>query len=251
MSGEVENPATGQRVRAFNESLGQINVLPPRPTWQGFANPWPQYREATVDFQLMDNTGNVFADVIDAKWQLTAEAKVSGGGQETVVPLSIAGPSRWQGGYTPQNAGDFNVSVSVWADDQAGTRVALLEDQIIFPFAVQPMTLVQKQIIVPQQNAEHAWRDLFWRPQAVAIEVALVDDANNAIAPAKALKNAAAMPFEVSVMTPDGKEIGPLPLRQGEAPGRYLATFDDYNPYVWYAHRDLAGTKSTCTPWRS
>lgn len=239
LTGEVENPATGQRVRAFDESLGQMSVLPPRPVWQGFANPWPQYREAIVDFQLMDNTGNIFADVVDSKWQLVAEAKIDGGAQETVVPLSIAGPSRWQGQYTPQNAGDFNVSVSVWADDQAGTRVALLQDQIIFPFAVQPMTLVQKQIVAPQQNAEHPWRDMFWRPQPVAIEVALVDDANNPIAPAKALRNAAAMPFVVNVIAPDGKQIGPLSLRQGEALGRYLTTFEDYNPYVWYAHRDL------------
>lgn len=239
LTGEVENPATGQRVRAFDEPLGQMNVLPPRPVWQGFANPWPQYRETAVEFQLMDNAGNIFADAIDSKWQLTAEAKISDGVQETVVPLSIAGSSRWRGDYTPQNAGDFNVSVSVWADDQAGTRVALLQDQIIFPFAVQPMTLVQKQIVAPQQNAEHPWRDMFWRPQPVAIEVALVDDANNPIAPAKALRNAAAMPFVVNVIAPDGKQIGPLSLRQGEAPGRYLTTFEDYNPYVWYAHRDL------------
>ncbi len=235
---EVQNPTTGETFTAFNEPLGDLNVLPPKVTWQGFANPWPQYRSGAVDFVLADQNGAPISQHIDPSWQLGAEATVSGAGGSEAVALTAREAGHWQGEFTPQVAGDNVVNVTVWAQKAAGDRVVLLEKEPVFPFTVRPMSLARLSFAAPE-DAEVPWKDFFWREQPLRISAGLVDAANASLVLKEVLKNPASAPFDIVVTTPTGEVIGPLPLSQGATPGRFDALFDRFPDLPWFAHRDL------------
>ncbi len=236
--GQVKDPATGQQFTTFDEDMGSLEVQPPRVIWDGFSSPWPQYRAAPVTFYLADQTGNPMGDQMDPSWRLEAQASVKGGGLTEAVPLTVEKQGRWTGEFTPQKAGDFTLTVSVQAESPIGEKIPLVEDHTALLFTIRPMSLVRILVTRPQAE-EYAWRDLFWRPRPLGIEVAVTDEAGKPLAPAQIQKNPAETTLAVEVISPEGQTTGPLKLTHGSAPGRYLASFNDYGPFNWYAHRDL------------
>lgn len=239
LEGLVTDPATGQPFTAFDESLGSLEVLPPRIVWQGFSSPWPQYHPASVDFFLADQSDNPIGDQLGAAWHLEAQLEVKSGEQTKPVDLAVKERGHWAGEVTFYEGGDFVLLVSAWAENQAGDKVTLLKEQPVMPFTVRPMTLVRTAVLRPEPESQHAWRDLFWRPRRLEIEVAIQDEAGDPLAPDQILERPADVPLVVELVSPEGESSGPLPLTRGSAPGRYLTVYEDYEPFDWYAHRDL------------
>jgi len=237
--GQVKDPATGQQFTAFDEDVGSLEVLPPQVIWDGFSSPWPQYRLAPVAFYLADQKGNPIGDQMDSSWRLEAQAGITGGDLTESVPLAMEKQGRWTGEFTPQEAGDFTLTVSVWAENLSGDRISLVKDLPVMPFTVRTMMLVRAVVLRPEAETDHAWRDIFWRPRPLEIEVAMIDKSGTPLSPEQVQKDPTKTPFEVEVVSPEGQTFGPLKLARGSAPGRYLASFNDYGPLKWYAHRDL------------
>lgn len=237
--GQVQDPTSGQQLTAFNQAVGDFEVLPPGFAWQGFSSPWPQYRPAPVEFLLIDQASDPIGNRLSSEWQLKAQATIQGAGSDQSVILSQNGDGHWTGKFTPQEAGDFGLIASAWAENAAGEEVSLVTDLPLFSFSVRSTTLIQTEVLRPANGIEHAWRDFFWRPLPLAIEVVMTDASGNPISTDQALQNPDATPFIVEVISPDGQSAGPLELTPGSNISTYLASFDRYEPFVWYAHHDL------------
>lgn len=240
LRGQVTDPTTKGRFTAFDQEIGALEVLPPKVVWQGFTTPWPQYRPARVAFFLADQAGQAVAGQIGAAYQLRAEAAVRGSNATAPVPLTVVEKGSWQGEYIPENAGDYTLQVSVSAKDAQGTPVTLVQNLPLFQFSIRPMTLARVEIRRPADRAQYAWRDILWRPRPLAIEVALVDRNGKELRPTDILRDPMAMPLAGRIISPEGGDGLPLTLTQGgSAPGVFVASFADYRPFRWYAHRDL------------
>lgn len=238
LRGQVKDPATGQQFTAFDEDIGSLEVQPPRIIWDGFSSPWPQYHLAPVAFYLADQMGSSIGDRMDPSCRLGAQASVKGGSLTESVPLVMEKQGRWTGEFTPQEAGDFTLTVSIWAESPTGEKIPLVEDYTAILFTIRSMSLVRILMTRPEAE-EYAWRDLFWRSRPLEIEVAVTDKAGAPLAPDQIQKNPAETTLAVEVISPEGRTTGPLKLIRGSAPGRYLASFNDYGPFKWYAYRDL------------
>lgn len=237
--GQVEDPATGQQFVAFNEEIGKLEVSSPKVVWEGFSSPWPQYRPASVTFFLADQMGNPIGDQVEPGWRLKARAEVRGDSSQESVTLAMEKTGLWAGEFTPQMSGDFTLAVSAWAEGPAGEEISLVEDLSLLPFTIRPMELVRVSVLRPEEGTEHAWRDFLWRLQPLDIEAAILDKAMAPVSPDRIQQHPAEVPLKVEIISPDGQPLGPLKLTRGSAPGRYLASFDRYEPFAWYAHRDL------------
>lgn len=240
LRGDVQSPETGDRFIAFDQEIDALEVLPPKVVWDGFSTPWPQYRPAPVAFYLTDQTGRPLAPQVGADIQLQAQATVQGGNGNEPVGLEVAEKGRWQGEYVPANAGEYELQVSVSARQGEGAPVMLVENLALWRFSIRPMTLVNVAVRRPTDQEKYPWRDILWRPRPLTVEIAVTDGAGRALPPSQILQNPAAAPFTATLIPPGGGSGHPLTLTQGgEAPGVFVASFADYRPYRWYAHRDL------------
>lgn len=240
LRGDVRSPETGERFTAFDQEIDTLEVLPPKVVWEGFTTPWPQYRPAPVAFFLTDQAGRSLADQTGPDIQLEAQAAVQGSSGREPITLEVVEKGRWKGEYVPANAGEYELQVSVSARQGQGAPVALVENLPLWRFSIRPMTLVNVAVRRPTDQANYPWRDIFWRPRPLTIEVAITDREGQALPPSQILQNPAAAPFTARLIPPGGGSGQPLTLAQsGEAPGVFVASFADYEPYRWYAHRDL------------
>jgi hypothetical protein len=241
LHGEVKDPMTGQRFNAFDQSLGSVEVAPPRAMWDGFTNPWPQYQPAKVSFFLADPAGKPVSTRLDPTFTLHAQAEIRDGrGQPVAVALTESDRGRWTGTYIPQEEGNLTIYVTVSAQEPGEAQeVGLVENLPLFRFSVRPMSLVQPEVRTPRPEARHAWRDILWRVRPLKVEAALVDKDGNVLRPADVQKNPGQMPFSVQIVRPGTATGKPLFLTQGSAPGFFSAMFDDFGPFQWYAQRDL------------
>lgn len=248
LRGRVQDPTTGDRFVAFDQEIGGLEVLPPRVIWKGFTTPWPQYRSAPVEFSLADQTGQSMAAQVSPTLQLQAEAAVKGPDAVLPVTLAMAEKTTWKGEFIPNNPGEYVLQVSVSTQDAEGSPTALVQDLPLFQFSVRPMTLVRAQIRRPTDGAQHAWRDLLWRPQPFGIEVALTDKSGNLLSPAVILQDPTQAPLAAKIVPPGGGGEQALTLRQGSAAGLFEASFSEYQPFKWYVHRDLGWYDVQITP---
>ncbi len=239
VQGQVENPTTKLRFTAFDEEVSKLEVLPPKLVWDGFSSPWPQYSPTTVAFHLTDQDDQPLSGRVDPSWHLEAEARIQGEGQEEALVLSPEEQGRWKGKFTPENAGNYELLVSVRATSLAGETITLMENQKVIPFTIRQTILVRTVVLRPLAETSYAWRDIFWQPVPLEIDVGVVDKAGAPLPPGEVQQNAADIPFNVELISPTGQSYGPLNLVPGDAPGRYVAHFSDYEPFVWYAHRNL------------
>jgi len=249
LRGQVQDPTTGGSFTAFNQEIGNLQVLPPKVMWEGFTSPWPQYRPAPVAFFLADQADRPIASQLDPGLQLEAEAAVKGSNATLPVSLNVAEKASWKGEFVPESAGEYVLQVSVAARDAQGALVPLVQNLPLFPFSIRPMTLARVEIRRPADQAQQPWRDILWRPQPVAIEVAITDKNGKVLQPAAILRDPAAVPLTARIVPPGGGAGRPLALVQaGKEPGVFVASFDDYRPFVWYAHRDLGWYEVQISP---
>lgn len=104
------------------------------------------------------------------------------------------------------------------------------------------MSLVKTTITKPDlTTGEFAWRNILWEPIPLHFEIALQDKDGKLINPAGVLINPKEVPFQLFLIPPSGEKdkIGPLDIVAGSQPGVYLADFQTYQPFVWYAQRNL------------
>ena len=237
--GEVEDPESKKIVSEFSQSMEDLEVLPPEIIWEGFSSPWPQYRSGPVAFSLRDANGELWAQNIDPVWTLGTEVSVQGAEGGKVVSVDVSGPGQWQGEFAPQKSGDSQIVVSVWAKDAQGKQVDLWDQKVVLPFTVEPMTLVKMVVQAPESDAAVPWRDMLWRIVPLHITAAIVDENGELLSPAEVQKQGGAKPFEVSVISPEGKSSGPLPMRAGDKKGKYEITYNDFPNHPWYVHKNL------------
>jgi hypothetical protein len=239
LRGQVQDPVTGDRLTAYNQEIGALEVLPPKVVWKGFSSPWPQYRPASLSFTLSDQSNQPLAGLLASDIELQAEAYVKGGASTAQVALKVAEKGSWQGEYVPDNAGEYTLYVTISARARQPQQVILVQNAPLFQFSIRPMTLVHAEIRQPQNQAAHAWRDILWQPRSLDIEVVLVDKYGKPVNPALALRNPTDTPLAASLVPPGGGAGQSLLLKQGRTPGQFTAVYEDYQPFRWYAHRDL------------
>ncbi len=192
-----------------------------------------------MDFYLADQAGNPIGDLLDLDWNLETQLEVESDGQTTPLTLAIKTRGHWIGDAVFEKNGDYVLLASAWARNRAGDEVVLLDKEIVMPFTVRPMMLVRVNIVHPEPQSQHAWRDIFWRRRRLEIEVAIQDKSEAPLTPEQFLQEPVGAPITVEMVSPHGESSGPLTLARSHAPGCYLATYERYEPFLWYAHRDL------------
>lgn len=243
LRGLVEDPETGDRLPVFNEKLGVVDVSEPEVVWTGFSTPWPQYRPADVAFHLADRAGTRIGESIDPALELQVEVKIVSDDDESLPPTAVevveVETGGWQGELKPEVAGAYTAYGSVFVQDESGAAVKVLSDERLFQYTVDSMTLVLPEIASPASGAEHPWRDILWRIRPLPVEIAVVDEDGNLLDPAQIQENQRSSTLAASIEPPGAGEGSPLSLAKGEKAGEFVASFEEYKPFAWHAHRDL------------
>ena len=240
--GEITHPVTGKRVKAFQSTeVGSITVQAPVPAWNGFDSPWPQYKKAKISFYLADSTGHKYADKIDlSQWKVYATVMVKEpSGEKMPIEVTSKEPGSWEGEFAPQVDGEHTIVVSVGVEHiSTGQKIPFVTEMPLFVFTVTPMTKVSCAILAPQDGGTFVWRDILWRPRPLRIEVGIQNVSGDLLDPKDVFVHPQS-PLRVEVIASNGKRFGPLSLLQGDKPGKYLAKFDNYEPYRWNVYQDL------------
>lgn len=223
----VSDPAGGE-VTIADGNIGSVSVGAAVAAWEASIEPQAQYSTTVLAISLLDQTGQPLTASLDPAYQVNAEAVTTDQGKEQRISLTETAKGVFSGEFIPQTAGTRPVRFLAKARNTAGQEVELVNREV-HTLNVVPTTLVSYGILSPQDGARDPWRTFYFKPRPFGLEVALLDDQGNPMAPPVALASDEGQPFVVTVTGPDGADLSDkIVLQTSGLPGVWRASTEEF-----------------------